>query len=226
MVVISLGGSIIVPDKINFKILQDFKKVLLKNSRKYKFIVVCGGGKTARNYIQGLEQEELTKKQYLQSLIGIATTRLNARFMTYFFDKEAYEGVPNNMKEIKALLRVNDIVFCGALRYEANQTSDGNATKLARFFNTDFINLTNVAGLFDKDPKKFKNAKFIPEISHKEFFKMLSKLKFQPGQHFILDQTAAKTINKYKIQTFLLGSDMNQLDNLLNNKHFVGSVIF
>ncbi len=225
VVIISLGGSLIIPDKIDIKFLKDFKKVLLKNTRKYKFVVVCGGGKTAREYIQGLENLE-KNKEYLQGLIGIATTRLNARFMTYFFEKEAYWGIPEDMEQIKDLLKTNDIVFCGALRYAEHETSDGTSAKLARFFNTDFINLTNVSGLHDKNPKIYKNARFIPEISHKEFYKMASKIQFKPGQHFVLDQTAAYTINKYKIQTFIIGSDMKQLDNLLNDRHFVGSVIF
>jgi uridylate kinase len=225
LVVISLGGSIIVPDKINIKILQEFKKVLLKNTKKYKFVVVCGGGKTARNYIKGLENLE-KNKEYLQCLIGIAATRLNARFMTYLFGKEAYWGIPQEMQEIKNHLKSNDIIFCGALRYAENETSDGVAAKLARFFNTDFINLTNVSGLYDKNPKTNKNARFIPQISHKEFYKMAAKIHFKPGQHFILDQISAYTINKYKIRTFILGQDMKQLDNLLNEKHFIGSVIF
>jgi uridylate kinase len=225
VVVISLGGSLIVQDKINSKTLKNFKKVLLKNTKKYKFVVVCGGGKTARKYINGLEDLE-KNKEYFQTLIGIAITRLNARFMTYFFKKEAYFGIPEDMIQIKELLRTNDIIFCGALRYAKHETSDGTSAKLARFFKTDFINLTNVLGLYDKNPKIYKNAKFIPEISHKEFCKMASKIHFKPGQHFVLDEPAAYTINKYKIQTFIIGPDMNQLDNLLNKKHFIGTVIF
>ena len=73
------------------------------------------------------------------------------------------------MKEIKNLIMKNDIVFCGALRYEKNQTSDTVAATLARSFNCEFINLTNVRGLYDKNPKRFRSAKFIPEISFKDF---------------------------------------------------------
>ena len=96
--------------------------------------------------------------------------------MTYFFNEDANKGIPHNMEEVKKLLRKNSIVFCGALRYKKNETSDGTAAKLARFFNTDFINLTNVQGLYDKNPKKFRSAKFIPEISHKEFYKIAKKI--------------------------------------------------
>ncbi len=225
VVVISLGGSLIIPDKINIKLLEEFKKVLHKNKHKFKFIVICGGGKTARTYIEGLNKIGSKGKTYLQSLLGIAATRLNARFMTYFFGKESNTGMPNDMHEVENLLKFNDIVFCGALRYAKNQTSDATAAKLAKHFNTFFINLTNVSGLHDKNPLTNKNARFIPEISYKDFLKMAKKEKFKPGQHFPLDTSAAKIIKKNNIRTYILGPEMKNLDNLLNDSHFVGSVI-
>lgn len=224
-IVLSLGGSLIIPDKINLNFLEKFRKTLLKNKKKYKFVVVCGGGKTARNYIKGLDYEKNWRKKYFQSLLGISITRLNARFMTYFFGKDANQGIPSEIKQVKNSLNKNDIVFCGALRYEKNQTSDAVSARLARFLNCPFVNLTNVKGLYEKDPRRFRSAKFIPEISYRDFYKMIKKIKFKPGQHFVLDQTAAKIILKYKIKTFILGSDMKNLDNFLNKKHFVGTVI-
>lgn len=225
IIVISLGGSLIIPDNINVKLLRDFKEVLLKNSKKYRFVVVCGGGKTARNYISGLSKEKINNKKFFQGLLGISSTRLNARFMNYFFGKDANQGVPHDMNDVKNLLKIHDIVFCGALRYAKNETSDGTSARLANYFNGDFINLTNVKGIHDKDPSKFKNAKFIMEINHENFLKMAEKIKYKPGQHFVLDQSAARVIKKYNITTYILGSDMKNLDNLLNNRHYVGSVI-
>jgi len=225
VIVISFGGSILVPKDIDKQLIKEFKKVLLKNKKNYKFVVVCGGGSIARVYIRGLEDREVRKKIYLQGILGIAVTRLNAKFMTYFFGENANQKLPMDMKDIESLLRIKDIVFCGALRYEKNETSDATSAKIANHFNTIFVNLTNVQGLYDKDPKKFKNAKFIPEISSEKFLKMF-KEKFKPGQHFILDKNAAKIINKYKIPTYVLSRDMQNLDNFLNNKHFIGTIIF
>ena len=225
IIVISLGGSLIIPNKINIEFLNEFKKTLLKNQKKYKFVVVCGGGSIARTYINSLNQEKIKKKEFFQGLLGIASTRLNARFMTYFFGEDANQGIPHDMKEVKNLLRRNPVVFCGALRYANDETSDSTSAKLARYFRTDFINLTNVKGLYDKDPKKHRNARFIPEISHKDFLKIAKKIEFHPGQHFILDQKAAKIIKKHKIQTYILGEDLKQLNNILNNNHFVGTRI-
>tara|TARA_Y100000034_G_C6856149_1_gene389097 strand:+ start:501 stop:1190 length:690 start_codon:yes stop_codon:yes gene_type:complete len=225
VIVLSLGGSLIVPDKIDVRFLESFRKTLLKNTKKYKFVVVCGGGTIARTYIKGLEQQPIKKKKYLQSMLGISTTRTNARFMTYFFGRDANQGIPHDMRSVRHLLAKHDVVFCGALRYETKQTSDSTAAKLARLFKSDFINLTNINGLYNKDPKTNKNATFIPEITHRDFLKMANKLTFKPGQHFVLDQTAAKIINKYKIRTFIIGEDMKNLDKLLNKKHFVGTII-
>jgi len=225
VIVISLGGSLIIPEKINVKFLEDFKKVIDKNNKNYKFVVVCGGGRTARNYIQGLDNQIINNKIYFQSLLGIASTRLNARFMTYFFGKEANKGIPNDMREIKDMLKKNDIIFCGALRYSKDETSDACSAKLAHYFNTEFINLTDVEGLYNKNPKKHKNAEFIHEISHKEFLKMAKKIEFKPGQNFVLDQKSARIIKRYDIKTYIIGTDIKNLDNVLNKKHFVGTII-
>ena len=223
VVVLSLGGSLIIPENVNVKYLNSFKKILLKNSREYKFIIVCGGGSIARKYILALRAQRINEK--FQGLSGIAATRMNARFMNYFFNQDSLNGIPKKMKEIQNYLKKQNIVFCGALGYKTKQTSDSTSAEIAQHLKSDFINLTNVQGLYDKNPKKFKNTKFIPEISWKEFDKIANKMKYSPGQHFVLDQTASKIIMKNKIKTYIIGEDLKQLDNLLNNKKFKGTKI-
>lgn len=225
IIVLSLGGSLIVPENIDVKFLEKFKRALLKNTYKYKFVVVCGGGGIARKYISGLADEKLKLKKVHQGMLGIASTRLNARFMTYFFGNDANKGIPQNMTEVKNMLRVYDVVFCGALRYAIDETSDGTCAKLANFFGTDFINLTNVSGLYDKNPKKYRNAKFISAITWKDFEKKADSLAFKPGQHFVLDQTAAKIIRRHRIKTYIMGPDMKNLEVLLAGKKFKGTTI-
>jgi uridylate kinase len=222
-VVISLGGSLIVPDEIDIKFLLKFKKVLDKHKNNWKFVVVCGGGSVARKYIRALK--EIGKSEYLQSMAGIAVTRLNARFMTYFFGKDANKGIPHDIKQVQGLLKKNDIVFCGALRYAPDQTSDSTAAQIAKHLKSSFINLTNVPGLYTKNPKEFKDAKFIPEISWKMFWKRANAIKYKPGQHFVLDQHAADIIMEHKIKTYILGQNLKNLDNLLSGKSFKGTTI-
>jgi len=221
VVTISLGGKLIIPDEIDIKFLNQFKKIILKHSRKYRFIIVCGGGRIARQYINALR--EVNIDEYLQSLSGIAATRANARFVSHFFNIE--RNIPQTMARVKEDLKKEEIVFCGALRYRPRQTSDSTAAEIARELKTDFINVTNVDGLYDNDPRKFKNAKLISRISWNDFDKIADKIEFKPGQNFVLDQTASKIILKSKIISYILGKDVKQLDNLLNKKKFRGTII-
>jgi uridylate kinase len=129
------------------------------------------------------------------------------------------------MNQVKNLLKKNDFVFCGALRYKERQTSDSTSANLAGYFKTDFINLTKVTGLYNKNPLTNKDARFIPKISWQAFFKMANKIKFQPGQHFVLDQNAAKTIMENKIKTYIIGRNLKTLKAVLNGKKFKGTII-
>ena len=224
IVVISLGGSLIIPDKINTNYLKRFKEVILKATLKYKFIIVAGGGNIAREYIYSLKS--LNMDINFQSFAGISATRMNARFVSYLFGFDQNYGIPRTLQTVDKYLKHRDIVFCGALDYKPNQTSDSTSAEIATHFNTEFINLTNVDGLFDKDPSKYKKAKLIKNISWEDFLRKVNLMTFSPGQHFVLDQTAAKIIQKNKIKTYIIGKDLVQLSNLLKDKPFRGTTIF
>jgi len=220
-VVISLGGSVIVPDKVNHKFLENFKKVIEKFTKKNKAVIVTGGGHTAREYIDALKNNKLNENIY--SWVGIATTKLNARLVASYFKK--IKKIPDSLKDIKKGLKKSNIIVCGALGFQPGMTSDGDAAQIAEYLKADlFINITNVKGLYNKDPKKFRNAKFIPKISFDDFYDIAKTIRFKAGQHFILDKVAAKTIRKAKIKTVNL-TGLKNLENCLNNRKFSGTVI-
>jgi uridylate kinase len=56
-IVLSLGGSLIVPDKIDYPFLKKFRELILSFvKRGNKVIIVCGGGKTCRKYNSAAEK--------------------------------------------------------------------------------------------------------------------------------------------------------------------------
>ncbi|NCN86203.1 UMP kinase [archaeon] len=222
VIVLSLGGSQIIPEDINYSYIKKFKEVVEKHKDKYNFVIVCGGGSLARKYINAIKKEK--GNYYFQSLSGISATRTNARFMSYFFGIEPKNGIPTTKRTVAKYLKKQGIVFCGALEYRDNQTSDTVAAILAKKFNGEFVNLTNVKGLYTKDPKKFKDAKFIPNITWEKFDNIVNKIKFKPGQHFVLDQGASKIIKERKIKTIII-KEIKELDNYLSKKKFVGTLI-
>lgn len=223
VIVLSLGGSLIAPEKRNPYYLNKFKKILRQFYKKFKFVIVCGGGTIARNYIEILKKGKANEREL--SLAGIEATRMNARFLMQLFGKEANDSLPLNMHHVKTNLKKNKVVICGALRYTPKATSDTTAAKLAHYFKSPFINITNVKGLYSSNPFKNKNAKFIPFISWRDFEKLAISIKYSHGQHFILDQKSARLIKKYKIKTYIIGPSLPNLKNLLSGKHFIGTRI-
>src|SRR3989344_6101245 len=57
--------------------------IQIEKDSNLKFVVVCGGGSIARRYIHGMDKINADVKT--KSLAGISATRMNARFMSYFF---------------------------------------------------------------------------------------------------------------------------------------------
>jgi len=182
------------------------------------------GGTIARKYISALQKEHKSHKEISQA--GIMATRMNAKFMMQFFGKEeSNDSLPLNMEEAKNALKKNNVVFCGALRWAPHSTSDTTAAKLANFLNTEFINLTNVSGLYSANPLTNKSAKFIPYQTWKDFDSRVSKIDFKAGQHFVLDQDASKIIKQHKIRTYIIGPNLTNLEKILKNQKFNGTLI-
>ena len=84
--------------------------------------------------------------------------------------------------------------------------------------------MTNVKGLYTKDPRKFKDAKLISHISYRAFKEMIKNHHEKPGQHFVLDQHAAKICLQEHILTVILTGTKN-LDKVLEGKNFQGTII-
>lgn len=219
--VMSLGGSRIVPGRIDVKFLREFKRIILSH-KKYKFVVVTGGGNTARLYMDALKN--LGIKRDILGKEGVSITRHHALFMMKYFGEVANDDLPLGKRRVRNLLLKNRVVFCGALRHIKNNTTDGTAAELAEYFECPLINFTNVKGLYTKDPKNFVDAEFIPKVSWKKFNDIALKIKYKAGQHFVLDQNAAKRIMKKKIDTYIVGS-LKSFENILKGEKFVGTII-
>ncbi len=216
--VISIGGSMINPGTVNVSFLKHLKPVLLKAAKKNKIVVVTGGGKLAREYIDALKD----KSNDVQSMVGIHATRLNAHLLAAYLECTNQE-MPENLEEVRDMLASFPIVVCGGLG--PGTTSDGTTASIADYVGAKtMINLTNVKGLYTKDPHKYKDATFISRISHTDFKKILDTIKEKPGQHFVLDSLAARTCREGKIDVIILEGVKN-LEKVLLGKKFVGTVI-
>lgn len=215
-IVISLGGSVMVPDKVDVDFLFKFKN-LIKEHRKIKFVIITGGGKTSRNYQIDL-LNDLQK-----DLIGIQATRLNARLLLFVLGKLAEQKVYTNVKEMIKNFGKKIIVSGGMI---PKNSTDYICSLVAKGINADFIlNISNVTGIYDKDPRKYKDAKMFSELSFKRFNSLFGKGKWKPGQNVIFDQKAARFCSKNRIKLVFASKDIKNLDNILSEKKFAGTIV-
>lgn len=215
-IVISLGGSVIVPDKMDTGFLLKFKN-LIKKHKKHKFAIITGGGKTCRSYQIKL-LDDLQK-----DLIGIQITRLNARLLLFIFGKLAKQKIYTNVKDIIKNFGKKVIVSGGIT---PGNSTDYICSLIAKGIDADFIvNVSNVRGIYDKDPRKYKNAKMFSELSFKEFKNLFGKGKWKPGQNVIFDQKATRFCARNKIKLVFISKHIKNLDRFLSGKEFIGTVV-
>ena len=219
--VLSLGGSLIFPEDLDKKFLNDFKKIIeLYVKKKYKFVIVCGGGKLARNMQEvaananNLSNEEL-------DWIGIHATKINAHLVNSIFDKLSNELVVSNPAE-KVKFKKSVIVASG---WKPGWSTDYDAVLLAKNVGSrQVINMSNVEYVYDKDPRKNNNAKKIEKLSWNDYRKM-SGDKWTAGLSLPFDPIASKEAQKSRIKVNIIGKDLNNLKNLLDGKKFKGTII-
>jgi uridylate kinase len=221
--VISLGGSLVVPNEINIKFLSLFKNIIEKKIKENKkFIIIVGGGKTARNYQNAAKALTKVTDEDLDWL-GIHATRINAHLLLTIFRKYAYFRIIKNPKE-KISFKEKILIAAG---WKPGFSTDYDAVLLAKTYGSDtIINLTNVDYVYDKDPNKFKDAKPFKEISWKDYLKLIEQ-KWIPGMSAPFDPIASKLAQKFKFKVIILnGRKLKNLENYLANKSFKGTIIY
>ena len=222
IIIISLGGSLIVPNEINAGWLKKFKKLIDSKIKKgFKFIIITGGGKTARNYQNAVKKITPTDNEELD-WIGIHSTRLNAQLIKILFKKQSNKKIikdPNEKINFK-----EKILLAGG--WKPGCSTDYDAVLLAKNFKIKkLVNLSNIDYVYDKDPKKHKNAKKIKQISWKNFRKIVGN-SWDPGLNLPFDPIASIQAQKQKIEvTIMNGGNLKNFEKYLNKKPFVGTII-
>jgi len=219
VIILSLGGSVVVPDDIDTNFLKNFKKLIIKNLKRYKFIIITGGGKTCRKYQKAANSVTKLKIEDLDWL-GIHVTWLNADLVRTIFKDVAYKCfIIDPTKKVK----FDKVLIAGG--WKPGWSTDYDAVLLAKIYRTKtIINMTNINYLHNKNPKKYKNTKIIKKTDWKGFRKIVGN-KWVPGLNAPFDPIAAKLAQKLKLKLVLIGNNLKNFDNFLKRKKFKGSIV-
>lgn len=222
LIVISLGGSIIVPDKIDYKFLKKFQELILKYIKEGKrFIIVAGGGRTARLYQEAAKKVGVVNLEDLDWL-GIHATRLNAHLIRTIFINHAHPRINTNPQRIFDF-KEPILVAAG---WKPGWSTDYDAALLAKGYGVKKVaNLSNIDYVYDKDPKNFKDAKAIKKIDWHSFMDLLGE-NWGPGSSLPFDPVASRLARKTGLQVAVLnGAKLKNFEKYLKGDKFRGTVI-
>jgi uridylate kinase len=219
-IVIGLGGSVVLSDDVNDTYFKNLTNLLKEISKKNKIYLVIGGGKTARAYIK--MGRELNLNEETLDHIGIEITRLNAKLIANIIDI-SNKFIPQTTEEAKNIKK--PVVVMGG-------TTPGHSTDMVgaelaeKVGASKYIIATNVDGVYDKDPNKFKDAKQLKEISIKQLIEKYGTKWETAGQNIVIDGPALEIIDRANIPTFVLnGKKLEEIKKAINNQSFNGTII-
>lgn len=223
-IVMSVGGSLIVPDAIDTAFLSSLKSLItFETTRGRRFIIITGGGKTARRYAEAAKQVSDLDNEDLDWL-GIHATRLNGHLLRTIFKDIAYPIMLTNPDDILDV--PPDARLIVASGYRPGASTDLRAVQIAeRVGSHKVINLSNTDYVYTANPSIDPHAEKIEDISWEAFRKLIPP-SWDPGLSSPFDPIAAKEAQEKGIEVACIdGANLEALQNYLNGKPFIGTRI-
>ncbi len=200
-IVIKVGGSQAFTDYgPNKAYLERLIPILKCIDKEHQLIVCIGGGQFIRKYLRDVKKFSLTDSEI--EWIFVEMLRVNVKLFSLLLKKRPIYDLNEVRKNTEGVV--------GGI--EPGRSTDANAALCAEKIKADlFIKLTDVDGIYDKDPKKYKEAKRISRIKFSEIDKYT--IKGKPASYGVLDSLALKVIKRAMIKTIVING--NNPDNIL-----------
>ncbi len=137
-------------------------------------------------------------------------TRLNAMALIAALGKKAYQSVSE---------KVEDADLAGDRIYVMGGTVPGHTTDtvtalLASHVKADLIiNATNVDGVYDRDPRKYTEARRFETLSSKKLIEIVQTKEYLAGASTVIDPKAARIIHEKGIKTIVI--DGRKAENIV-----------
>lgn len=221
-ILLSLGGSLMVPDRLDTAYVQSFvacvERHLIEGKR---FIIVTGGGKVCRRYQEGLRTIRSTVSQADIDWMGIFVTRLNAELLRLSFT-EAYPSVITDPHDVSTIN--NALVICGG--WKPGWSTDYVTVMIAKTLGASRIaNLSNIDYVYDVDPRENPNAKKYTHLTWDEYLNLIPQ-NWSPGMNTPFDPIASRQACDQGLTVAIInGKQLNQLDAFIQKNDFKGTKI-
>ncbi|MBI5405332.1 MAG: UMP kinase [Candidatus Kerfeldbacteria bacterium] len=216
--VISLGGSVLVPNGLDSRWLRGFVRTVRQIARRRQVVIIAGGGSTARKFVAGARAAGISDTRSLH-WIGVRACQLNAAVLRAAF------GLSGELvTDRTTIARRRDRIMIVAPSVPGT-TSDYGSVLLARQIKAGVIfNVTNVDGVYTADPKISRSARRIDEITWSAFMKMFGR-SVKPGMHVPFDPVASRLAARSGLSVVVMSSRLTNLRRAISGQGFQGTVI-
>jgi uridylate kinase len=239
--VVSVGGSLFFDGKPNPSQISLFAQKITELRKKgFSFVLVCGGGKPARDYVAGAKA--LGANNFEMDKLGIALTRANAMLLINALE-DAFPRVLTAPHEAKIALSMGKVPIFGGLL--PSFTTDAVSALIAEALITtttptsssvtengagsnapEMVNLTNVDGVYSADPKTHSGARFFSKIGYDKLLSLIKAAESKPGQHMILDIPCVLILKRSKIRAHVMnGTDLENFVSFVIGSDYRGTLV-
>ena len=225
MLVVLRLGHILFTRELDMELWKGYREVLMRFlERGNKGVIVTGGGEIAREQIK--KARLLNLDWSLCDEIGIMCSRIHALLLYGYMKERAMVEFTGDLQRIANIARENQLVITGGMF--PGQSTDAVAALIAERVGADLvIKALDVGGVYDKDPKKYPEAKLLKKISAKKLWRMISTEELQAGGYKLLDPIALKVLERSQIPIiFIDGRDVKSLEKVFQGEDVGTRVIY
>ncbi len=219
--VVKVSGKAITPKRPD--LMKGYVSLFRKLAGEgYKLVVVVGGGDEAREFIEAGRELGLTNA--LLDELGIRVARLKALTLAYAVGPElAAQRVPRSVDEAVELAAYKSVVFVGG--FQPGQSTNAVSLLVAEALGADLVvNACSVPAVYDKDPRKYPDAKPLKRISVAELSKVLSQ-EALPGRYELMDHMSMIIASRSRIAVRVVDAfDLRVVEEAIRGKD-VGTLI-
>jgi uridylate kinase len=212
-ILVKISGKIVNPD--NPQLIKSYANIIVDLYRQsYRVAVVVGGGKYARSYISSAKALGLNDAQ--ADMIGIEIARVNALLLALAIGDDAYTPIPRNIDNVLTAWNTGKIIIAGGLQ-PGQSTSAVSAVIAESLGIKTILYATDVDGVYDKDPKKYSNAKKLDIVTVEQLKEIVSQ-RFEAGGYELLDPLALQIVKRSCIDVIVFnGMDPLNIYKAVNN---------
>lgn len=221
-VVLSIGGSCVNPDgRPDVKFIAGMAGLIEKSGEK--FGIVVGGGSVARAYAAAAR--ELGASEFDADEIAIISTRQNALLLLEAMRGFAYPSVLTNFIDAKKASFHSRVVVMGGTI--PGITTDTDAVLLAEAIGAKrLVNISNVSGIYESDPKKNPNAKKFERMGYDELAALgAASDRRMAGTNFVFDMLACRLLGRSRIEAHFVSKDIKEIENAIKGKKHNGTIV-